>query len=263
MKQIRSSAGIVLIFVLLFMSASSSAQQQVDDKFHLYLLIGQSNMAGRGPLTPEYRNISNPAVLMLNKNNEWVLASHPLHFDKPKIAGVGPGLAFGLKMAEADPQVKIGLIPCAVGGTAIESWEPGAVDRVTQKHPYDDMIERLREAMKSGVIKGIIWHQGEANSTPERSVEYLGKLKVLIDRLRKETGNPDLPFVAGELGTYRHNYRLINEQLNKLPKVVKNTAVASSEGLIHKGDNTHFDAASATELGERFAKQMILLQQHK
>jgi Domain of unknown function (DUF303). len=234
-----------------------------DPNFHLYLLVGQSNMAGRGIITDEYRDISQPNVLMLDKEGKWITAAHPLHFDKPARAGVGPGLAFGLEMAKADPSVKIGLIPCAVGGTAIESWQPGAMDSVTKKYPYDDAVARLRTAMKSGVIKGIIWHQGEANSRPERSAGYLEKLESLIGRLREVAGNNNLPFVAGELGRYRDNYQLINDQLRQLPQKVKNTAFASSEGLVHKGDKTHFDAASATELGKRLAAQMIQLQRVK
>ena len=74
------------------------------------------------------------------------------------------------------------------------------MDHVTKKYPYDDAIARLRTAMKSGVIKGIIWHQGEANSTPERSPDYLKKLESLIKRLREIAGDENLPFVAGELG---------------------------------------------------------------
>jgi hypothetical protein len=263
MNFLKIDISILLFSLVTLMLTFFSKPEEPDPNFHLYLLIGQSNMAGRGVLTPEYRNLSNPSVLMLDQDGKWLAASHPLHFDKPKIAGVGPGLAFGLQMHEANPGVKIGLIPCAVGGTAIESWEPGKMDRVTKKYPYDDMIERLRKAMKSGVVKGIIWHQGEANSTPEKSIEYMEKLKTLIERLRKEVGNKNLPFVVGELGKYREAYHLVNDQLIKLPEQVKNTAVATSEGLVHKGDNTHFDAASATELGKRLAKQMILLQQKK
>lgn len=245
-----------LFAVILFLSSVSKP----DPDFHLYLLVGQSNMAGRGVITAEYQNSSQPNVLMLDKEGKWVTASHPLHFDKPARAGVGPGLAFGLEMAKADPSVRIGLIPCAVGGTAIESWEPGAKDRVTEVYPYDDAVARLRTGMKNGVIKGIIWHQGEANSTPERSAGYLEKLGSLIGRLRQVAGDTSLPFVAGELGRYRDNYHLVNDQLKQLPGKVKNTALASSEGLVHKGDKTHFDAASATELGKRLAAKMIQLQ---
>lgn len=260
LSTIRINLSLLLITLVL---ASFSKPEQPDPNFQLYLLVGQSNMAGRGEITTEYRNLSRPGVMMLNKDGNWVEGSHPLHFDKPKRAGVGPGLSFGIEMAKANPKVRIGLIPCAVGGTAIESWEPGAIDPVTKKHPYDDAIARLQLAMKSGVIKGIIWHQGEANSKPERSAGYLEKLEALIGRLRKSAGDNNLPFVAGELGRYRDSYQTINAQLKQLPQKVKNTAVASSEGLIHKGDNTHFDAASASELGKRFAAQMIILQQKK
>jgi hypothetical protein len=263
MNFFKTGSGSLLFLLITLILTSFSKLEQPDPNFHLYLLVGQSNMAGRGVLTAEYRNISQPNVMMLNKDGKWVVASHPLHFDKPARAGVGPGLSFGLEMAKANPSVRIGLIPCAVGGTAIESWEPGAMDSVTKKYPYDDAIARLRLAMKSGVIKGIIWHQGEANSRPERSAGYLEKLETLINRLRKNAGDKNLPFVAGELGRYRDTYQLVNDQLKQLPGKVKNTALASSEGLVHKGDNTHFDAASATELGKRFAAQMILLQQNK
>lgn len=257
-----ASRNLLLLFITLTL-ASFSKPEKPDPNFHLYLLVGQSNMAGRGVLTSEYRNRSQPNVLMLNKEGKWVVASHPLHFDKPARAGVGPGLSFGLEMAKANPSVRIGLIPCAVGGTAIESWEPGAMDRVTKKYPYDDAIARLRLAMESGVIKGIIWHQGEANSRPEKSAGYLEKLEALIQRLRKNAKDKNLPFVAGELGRYRDTYHLVNDQLRLLPGKVKHTALASSEGLVHKGDKTHFDAASATELGKRFATEMIQLQQNK
>lgn len=263
MNLFKAGSRNLLSLLLTFILASFSMPEQPDRNFHLYLLVGQSNMAGRGVLTTEYRNLSQPNVMMLIKDGKWVEASHPLHFDKPARAEVGPGLSFGLEMAKANPTVRIGLIPCAVGGTAIESWEPGAMDPVTKKYPYDDAITRLRLAMKSGVIKGIIWHQGEANSRPERSVGYLEKLETLIGRLRENAKDKNLPFVAGELGRYRDSYQLVNDQLKQLPSKVKNTALASSEGLVHKGDNTHFDAASATELGKRLAAQMIILQQNK
>ncbi len=171
---------------------------------------------------------------MLTADSKWVLAKHPVHFDKPKAAGVGPGLAFGIDMAKADSTVKIGLVPCAVGGTAIERWQPDAFDEATKTHPYEDALSRIREAMKYGVVKGVIWHQGESNSTEKKSLLYLAQLDTLIKRIRAEVGNP---------------------KLNTIPF----TAVATSEDLIHKGDQTHFDSASATILGHRFAAKMMTL----
>src|SRR5690606_30398343 len=127
--------------------------QQPDKNTHIYILMGQSNMAGRGKITEEYKNQQHGRVIMLNKENEWVQAKHPLHFDKPKAAGVGLGLTFGISMAEAYPGVTIGLVPCAVGGTTIAKWSPGGYDSVTNTHPYDDALLRIKEAMKKGQIK--------------------------------------------------------------------------------------------------------------
>lgn len=233
---------------------------KADSLFDLYLLIGQSNMAGRGEITDEYKNEGSSDVLMLDKENHWVQARHPLHFDKPSAAGVGPGLSFGIEMAKKNQGNKIGLIPCAVGGTSINTWKPGGFDEATKTHPYDDMIVRLQEAQKYGIIKGVIWLQGESDSSPEKAKDYLAKLEELINRIRTVTHNPTLPFVAGELGRYKEQYRYINNELVKLPARVANTAVASSKGFTDKGDSIHFNSASAEKYGLRFAKKMKRLQ---
>jgi hypothetical protein len=249
-----------LFLSLTFWCLFTSAQGKPDPDFHLYILIGQSNMAGRGLITDEFKTQGHPNLYMLNQQNLWVIAKNPLHFDKPQVDGVGPGMMFGMQIAEANPASRIGLIPCAVGGTAIESWVPGEYDKATDTHPYDDAIIRIQEAMKAGVIKGVIWHQGESNSSLEKSKIYLGQLAELIERIRKLTGNLNLPVVVGELGRYKDNYQYINQELVNLPATVKFTAVASSEGLIHKGDQTHFDAPSANEMGKRMAVKMLELQ---
>lgn len=239
---------------------TSTAQPAVDTNFHLYLLAGQSNMAGRGEISAKFAAEGAPSLLMLNKNNEWVQAKHPLHFDKPKVAGVGPGMAFGIAMAEGSKGVLIGLVPCAVGGSSIDLWKPGAYDSATKTHPYDDAIKRVAIAMKHGVFKGVIWHQGESDSDPKKAAVYLPKLITLIRSLREVTQDPGLPFVAGELGSYKEIYDNINRGLKGLPDAVPHTAVATSLGLIHKGDLTHFDSFSAETLGKRYAKEIKVLQ---
>jgi hypothetical protein len=248
---------IVLVLVLIAACFGFKTASNIKPQKKIFLLLGQSNMAGRGTITLEYQNMQYERVLMLNKNNEWVLAKHPLHFDKPKVAGVGPGLSFGAALADAFPQDTIYLVPCAVGGTSISKWEPGAYDKSTDTHPYDDALLRIKEAMKKGKITGAIWLQGESDSNPKAAEAYLSKLNELINRIRQETGNPKLPFIVGELGTYRANYQLINKQLHLLPEKVAFTGYVTSENLVHKGDTTHFDSYSATEYGHRFAKGML------
>lgn len=240
-------------------SQSINNTNKIDRNFHLYILMGQSNMAGRGEITEDYKNENHPRVFMLDKNNQWIMAHHSVHFDK-SVAGVGPGLAFGIEMANENSDVRIGLIPCAVGGTPITAWQPGAYDKATKTFPYDEAVTRIEAAMKSGVVKGMLWHQGEADSQPDKAGIYLKEFAILVDRIRSVTHNTHLPVVAGELGRYRELFQNMNEVFKKLPDTIRYTAVASSEGLVDKGDNTHFSSASAETLGKRFAEKMIALQ---
>ncbi|PRD48112.1 sialate O-acetylesterase [Sphingobacterium haloxyli] len=250
----------IFYFQLFFGCLLFQAFAQQDKEKHIYILMGQSNMAGRGKVTGQYAKQQHSRVKMLDQSGKWIVARHPVHFDKPKVAGVGPGLAFGIAMAKANPHATIGLVPCAVGGTPIAKWEPGAYDSATETHPYDDAEQRIRKAMETGTVKGILWHQGEGDSNEESAKVYLSNLQKLIYRVRKLVGDPELPFVAGQLARYRDNYQLVNSELGKLEGTVSNTAIVSSEGLWHKGDGTHFDSPSASELGRRFAQGMLHLQ---
>lgn len=234
-----------------------AAQMPVpDSNFHLYLLIGQSNMAGRGVMD-EKSKIINPGIWMLDSLQQWVPATDPVHFDKPAIAGVGPAISFAEAMLAADTSIQIGLIPAAWGGSPIRVWEPGTT--YLNAHPYDDAIRRANIARQKGVLKGMLWHQGESDNDSARSIIYLDKLTELIKRLRRDLKEETLPFIAGELG-YFNKSDLINPRLGRLPAVVPFTFVVSAKGLNDKGDQLHFSTAAARELGKRYAAAMLFLQ---
>jgi hypothetical protein len=232
------------------------------EKFHLYLLVGQSNMAGRGVIEAQDMT-PNPRVLMLNKAGSWVPAVDPLHFDKPA-AGVGLGKTFGNLMAEATPGATIGLIPCAVGGSPIDTWMPGVFYPPTQSHPWDDAMQRAELALKAGTLKGILWHQGESDAQPKLAEAYEAKLHDLIARLRKALKAPEVPFIAGQMGKFAEvpwtpERATVDKAHQDLVQKVPHTAFASAEGLNHKGDKIHFDSASVRELGKRFAEAFLKL----
>lgn len=258
------------IYFLLFLIISFQIQAQ-EKHFDLYLLIGQSNMAGRGPVEAQ-DTVAIPHVFTLNKNNEWVPARDPIHFDKT-IAGVGLGRTFGIEMAKANPNVNIGLIPCAVGGSPIDAWKPGVLYEQTGTYPFDDMEKRLKVALKDGTLKGILWHQGESDSNPEKCYLYEDKLRNLIRKVRKIGQNEDAPFVAGEIGRFKlkankEQYpdikpcpaEVVMNATKKVVKADKHAGFVKSKGLDHKGDNTHFNSESYRILGKRYAKQMLKLQ---
>ena len=148
-------------------------------------------MAGRGAVEAQDRT-PHPRVIALNKDDQWVPAIDPLHFDK-SAAGVGLGRTFGMQIADANPGITVGLIPCAVGGSPIDAWKPGEFYAPTRSHPWDDALRRAKLALKSGVLKGILWHQGESDANDRLAPAYEAKLHDLIKRLRAELDVPRSP----------------------------------------------------------------------
>lgn len=233
--------------------------------FRLFLLVGQSNMAGRGAVTPADR-LPHSRVLMLDKAGEWVPAVDPMHFDKPDVVGVGLGRSFAIALAEADPAITIGLIPAAVGGSPIDAWRPGAFYPPTNSHPWDDAMARARLAMRAGTLDGILWHQGESDATPELAPHYEATLHDLIARFRTALQAPDVPFIAGQMGQFSDKpwddaKARVDKAHRDLPGHVTRTAFVSAAGLAHKGDGVHFDADSYRALGRRYAEAYTRLRQ--
>ncbi len=249
----------------LFLAVLFTSFAAAQDKMDLYLLVGQSNMAGRG-IVEEQDKTPHSRVMMLSKDNLWVPAIDPLHFDKAA-AGVGIGKTFGQIIAEATPGVTIGLIPCAVGGSPIDSWQPGVFYPATKSHPWDDMAKRAAIALKSGTLKGILWHQGENDSNAKDAPVYAAKLIDLLKRLRTLLNAPNVPFIAGQMGKFADapwspEKIIVDKAHQDLASKVPHTAFVSAEGLNHKGDKVHFDSASFRELGKRYAEAYLKMAGH-
>lgn len=241
------------------------------DSLDLYLLIGQSNMKGRGHMPEDPKN--DPGIRMMHlKDDKWYRARHPLHLmGDPKTfaghdnAGVGPGLAFAEEVAKASPDSVIGLIPCARGGSAIRLWsKDGAL--------YKNAIRRARLALEQGPegktrIRGVLWLQGEADSKPDRLPLYPDALTDLVDRLRKDLDDPDLPFLAATIGEIRPDTpesrrSEINRILLDLPNHRERTACVDARDLKeHIGDTVHYDTASQEEIGRRFARLFLSMEE--
>ena len=223
--------------------------------FHIFLLMGQSNMVGRDT-NGLASQADNPRILALNADGKWVLAKDPLHFQEGRIPpGVGPGISFAGEMLKAETNVTIGLVPCAVGGTPLRRWVKGG-------DLYEKALGRARLAAQSGVIKGVLWHQGESDSDKQQYAEtYEARLARMLMALRQDLGAPDLPIVVGQLGNFlmpeKHPYvDIVRAAIKNIPVVVPHTGYADSAGLGDKGDQLHFSAEAQKEMGVRYAKAM-------
>ena len=206
-------------------------------------------MAGRAPFSGEEAVVIERCRL-LNGADEWEPAQNPLNRYSTirkdlSMQKMNPGYMFSKTMLDANPTASIGLVVDARGNTRIEEWAKGT-------SYYNEAVRRVKKAQQSGVLRGVLWHQGEANATDR---QYLRKLQTLIADLRADLGEPNLPFVAGEI----NNIPLVNNQLKQLPVSVPFTGVASAEGLVAM-DKWHFDNSSMKLLGQRYASEMMRIQ---
>jgi hypothetical protein len=110
-----------------------------------------------------------------------------------KVCGVGPGMIFAntiLKQYKDPEKARIGLVPCAIGGTAIKEWEKGST-------LYKNMITRTKAALNhGGVLRAILWYQGESDTGSEKNANnYKHNLEKLIHDIRFDLQHPDLLFI--------------------------------------------------------------------
>lgn len=235
---------------------ASNLDELSKENHHVYLLIGQSNMAGRAPI-PGDQSARIDRCYVLNDKDEWEPATNPLNRYSTirkdiSMQKLNPGYGFSLGMLEHYKDITIGLVVNARGGTRIEQWEKGT-------EYYNEAIRRVKIAQKSGTLMGILWHQGESNSGNPQ--DYQGKLEKLVADMRKDIGIADLPFVVGQVfydpETKPHTQE-INAVLARAPSLIAFTGCVSSEELSTL-DNSHFDTPGMLLLGRRYAGAMIEL----
>jgi hypothetical protein len=225
-----------------------------------FLLIGQSNMAGRGR-PGEVAPINNPDIRMF-RDGVWQAAVEPLHTDKPEMAAIGPGMSFA-ETLQLKSGKTIGLIPCAYGGTALREWQKG-------ERLYEKAVKATQAATAGGSrLKGILWHQGESDSdTLEDANRYSERFFSMLVPMLSEIGGEALPVIIGELGDYLSEFRkgcgyfhIVNRKLLQIAASEDRFSWVSSSGLTDRGDHLHFDAASQRTFGRRYAAAWSLAAQ--
>jgi hypothetical protein len=151
------------------------------------------------------------------------------------------------------------LVPTAVGGSSIRKWIDDSVHREVSL--LSNFKQKAALARKYGQVKGILWHQGEADANAKGIPVYEDNLGILFSKFRKATRQKNLPIIMGELGSFSKNatqqFKTINEIMVGYTKKDLNTAVISTVDLNHKGDNLHFNAAGQREMGIRYANAFI------
>lgn len=215
---------------------------------HSFLMIGQSNMAGRGK-PEEIPIIDNPHLKML-RNGRWQPMSVPVNPDRP-FSGITLAESFA-DMYQKEHGVDVGLIPCADGGTQIEQWKEGSL-------LFDHAVNTTRLAERTSTLAGVLWHQGESDCTHDRYKLYAKRFKSFYIALSKQLHLEEIPFLIGGLGDFLQNreeeslyYKKFNSLLRTISAENPLMGFVSSEGLQGYPDHLHFTSTSLRELGIRY-----------
>ncbi|MFK7819715.1 MAG: sialate O-acetylesterase, partial [Planctomycetaceae bacterium] len=237
--------------LFLLLTATAIAEEPT----HVFLLIGQSNMAGRAQIEEVDTAPIDDVFLWNTVEQAWEPAKPPYNLYSPhrKAAGMqrlNCGPSFAREYRRLFPKAKIGIVCVARGGTSIKKWRKGAEEPWPL---YDTAVATTKAALADGdgVLKGILWHQGESNSG--RAAAYPRLLARLAKNLRTDFRQPKLPFVYGQIGRWRDSAFAFNRMIAEQPTLIPNTACVSAIGLT-AFDKAHFDSPSQRELGKRYAR---------
>ena len=215
------------------------------------LLLGQSNMAGRG-FMKDVKPIYNERILML-RNGRWQMMVEPIHFDRA-IAGIGPAASFAQKWCIDHPKDSLGCIPCAEGGSSIDEC---SADGVLFRHA----VSEARFALENSELAAILWHQGENDSYQEKYKTYYPKLESIVHALRTELAAEHVPFLIGGLGDYLgktafgancKEYQELNGELLRFADAHPDCYYVTGEDLYANPDGIHINAESQRRFGLRY-----------
>ncbi len=241
-------------------------------KLKLFVLAGQSNMSGMGDI-PESRIEPNPRIYVFGNDYHWKLAREPVDdpsnqvdvVSEDRSAGFGPAISFTTTLLEQNPDMVIGLIPCAKGGSSIHEWRRNLNDNTL----YGSCLKRVRAASVMGEIAGLLYFQGEIDAVdpkehPNRTLlpnRWADEFAVLIRDWRRDLNLSELPVVFAQIGTNTEpekfkNWAVVKEQQCKVR--LPFSAMITTDDLSLK-DYVHFTTESYQIIGKRFAKAYMQL----
>ena len=166
----------------------------------------------------------------------------------------------------------VGIIGCFQGASAIRSWIP---ERELNEDVYVPLEERhldythqfystwngdsqlYKAAFLTIVpfaVKGVIWYQGESDTTVAEGKVYTQLLANLIKAWREDLKDENLPFVVVEICDYDHRnddgWRAIQKCQQDVSKLVKNVYTVTSKDVCE-----HFNIHPANK--EKLAQKIV------
>lgn len=255
----------ILLFVVALLvvapdcEARPNVRRKERSKYDVFLLIGQSNMAGRGKLLEADTLKDIKGVWLLNSEGKPEPARNPLNKYSSirksyKMQQMSPGYGFATKLHRVTGR-NILLVHNARGGTKVSWWLPES--DYADPNYYSEAVRRAKAAMKYGKLRAILWHQGCGDSGANNRPLYMERLAKLAENLRKDLNAPDVPFIAGELAYWRNTE--MNKVIRTISHHIPNSDYVSAEGcdMLKDESDPHFGREGQLLIGERYADKVL------
>lgn len=224
----------------------------------VFIMAGQSNMAGRAVIKPE-DTISNSRILTVDNKGSLLIAKEPLHFYEPEMAGLDCGISFGKELLKhISDSITVLILPAAVGGSNIRQWMGDSVHRNVKL--LSNLKEKLEIGAKYGTLKAILWHQGESDAKACNVSDYKLHLQKAFTLFRSIARNDSLTILTGPIGEFNNDNKYkkcINNAIEAVDLEDSNVYSIRADDFDDIGDQLHFDSESQRKMGVRMAQEFL------
>ena len=215
----------------------------------------------------------NPRIYVFGNDYHWRTAVEPIDDPNGQVddvsldmdVGSGPGMPFAVSLLKQNPDMIIGLIPCAKGNSSIEEWQKNLSDRTL----YGSCLKRVKAATTMGKLAGLLIFQGEADTIDPTqhpvkaptTYGYAEKFSTFVSHFREDVSQPNLPVVFAQIGTTTEpktfaHWKVIKKEQEKIK--LPCSAMIKTDDLALK-DPVHFTTESYRIIGLRFAEALLKL----
>ncbi len=245
---------VMLLMAILFASALTEG-----NTVKVILLGGQSNMDGRAPgsglpTSPVNLQQEQTDVLFYQGNasggsylpgNTLIYLAPGSGSKSPSAPTFGPEVTFGRAIADACPHEQFALIKYGLGGSKLATdWNPATgAAYAAFRNTVAGGLAALTNAGYDYEIVGMLWMQGESDSTTTYANAYQANLTAFIADIRSRYGQ-DIPFVIGE--TWR------NEGDSSHPGTLGDIVSGAQQSVANADDHVGFVSTRTFNFQDEF-----------
>ena len=175
-------------------------------------------------------------------------------------------------------QTPVGVVACYQGASVIQSWLPAAVSCEPRFHLdpgvvfHDHRLPKYRRWNAPGCLyenlfaqvvpfsfTGVVWYQGESNSSVAEAAVYSDLVKELVGVWRRDLKDPDLPVWLVQIADYSRRadagWRGIQAAQAAVPNLVSRVTLVRSADVC---ETNHIHPRTKDRLAQRISDSVDL-----